>query len=80
MTRKSTSVTEDAFEHAQDTKQDDESWSEWFHRAAEALASQDDGVSTEPSTDDLPDDVLREAHISDIRHEVGDEVENRLTR
>lgn len=80
MTRKSTSVTEDAFEHAQTTKRDDESWSEWFHRAADALESQDDDVDTGPSTVDLPDDVLREAHIPDIKREVVDAVEGRLTR
>ncbi|SEO70614.1 hypothetical protein SAMN05216388_101757 [Halorientalis persicus] len=80
MTRKSTSVTEDAFEHGQATKKGNESWSEWFHRAADALESQDSDVSTDPSTTDVPDDVLREAHIPDIKREVADEVENRLTR
>lgn len=74
MSRKHVSTTETAFEALDAQRKADESWSELFERAAEAL---DGGVETGPETltrDDVDDIAALTARRT------ADEAENRLTR
>ena len=73
--RKHISTTQDAFDAADDVREEDESWSEFLHRAAEAL---DGGVETDPETE-LGDVMARLDDLeATIPSRTADDVENRL--
>ncbi|MDL0127086.1 hypothetical protein [Halobacterium salinarum] len=73
--RKHISATQDAFQDADAVRGEDESWSEFLHRAAEAL---DGSVETDPETD-LGDVMARLDDLeATIPSRTADDVENRL--
>ena len=71
--RKSITVSGDAFDRADAHKQEDESWTDFWHRVADTLESQDEDVSTEPDT------VVVE-NVDEIARASADKVENRMAR
>jgi|AntDeeMinimDraft_6_1070357.scaffolds.fasta_scaffold07998_2 hypothetical protein len=73
--RKHISTTGAAFQAADEVRDEDESWSEFLHRAAEAL---DGSVETDPETD-LADVMARLDDLeATIPSRTADDVENRL--
>jgi len=76
MSRKSTTMGEDAFDRLDGHKHDDESWTEFGHRVADVLDAHDGDGEHASNTPAVPDDVLTEGHIDDI----GAEVERRVER
>lgn len=73
MSRKTISVDEGAYETLEAHKDEDESWSDVFEQAAEALESGDGSDEHEVNTAVVE-------NIDEVKRAVADEVENRLTR
>jgi len=71
MTRKTITVTDEAFEAAAADRRDGESWSDYLQRVADA--------DTDADTEHDPNTVAV-ANIDEVARAVGDEVENRMTR
>jgi len=69
MTRKTVTISEEAYEALDGEKRESESFTELAFRAAEALEDEDGAVNTDPNT-------LTEEHIDDI----GAEVQTRMER
>ena len=70
MGRKTTSVTEAAFERCDEHRRDDESWTDFFHRVADLL---EDGTEQNPQT-------VAVENVAEVARATADEVENRMTR
>jgi hypothetical protein len=68
--RKTTTTSEDAYEALVKHKREDESMSDLFERAAAALEAHDPITDSSPASAEMPDDLLREAHIEDIANTV----------
>lgn len=64
--RKTTTTSAEAHEALFKYKREDESASDLFERAAAALEAHDPTSDESPSTTEIPEDLLTEAHIDDI--------------
>jgi polyphosphate kinase 2 (PPK2 family) len=71
MSRTTLTVTDEAFKAADADRHDDESWSDYLKRVADADADAD--------TEHNPNTVAV-ANIDEVARAVGDEVETRMTR
>jgi hypothetical protein len=67
--RTTTTTSEAAHDRLAEFKRDGESWTELFHRAADALESAEGGVNT-----------TAVENVDEIARATADEVENRMTR
>lgn len=83
MTRKTTSTTPDAFDALREQKREGESWSDLFHRAADALSGDEESGDGDDEHGPNTSDGVTQGDLEDFQtalvRDVADAVENRLT-